>query len=398
MNMSMIRKKQGLFHSTRIILLFGFALLGVNEMVLWATPSQGGRGLMYVHSALTLPKGHLESYIGIRYFGKVANFVTTGVAYTLWDVQIPLSFNYGWSKHLEIGFSPILYQDINRSGGNFWQGKANLPDDMLFGVKIGSFSGLESPWVFGGMVSVRIPTAKNHNIIYEPYSAGRVSAGVLAIGSYFFNPIFPEAGWSLHGNIGYWNHNDVGKKLSSVPGAPTPQAMSSEILAGFGALYPTGSFDFSAEIHARHFLSRPPVSAYTREYVSYFTFGVYYKTYPWLTIEMGFDKSLIVGEDLTDYRYVPPKVPNFPNFPSWRGVLGIKIGILPRSLWVSEADQVKQKVKDRKAVLEQMLKSEADVKTAEDELARIQAERKKIEEELERLRKLLETERQKKKE
>lgn len=397
MGMSMIRKKQGLFKNARIIFLLVGFILGYGR-VLWATPSQGSRGLVYVHSAVSLPKGVLEFYIGTRYFGKVANFVTTGVAYTLWDVQIPLSLNYGLSKHLEFAFSPILYQDINRSGGNFWQGKANLPDDMLFSMKIGSFSSLESPWVFGGMVSVRIPTAKNHNIIYEPYSAGRVSGGVLAIASYFLNPTFPEAGWSLHGNIGYWNHNDVGKKLSSVPDAPTPQAMSSEILAGFGALYPAGSFDFSAEITARHFLSRPPVPAYSREYVSYFTLGVYYKAYSWLTIEMGLDKSLFVGEDLTDYRYVPPKVPNFPNYPSWRGVLGIKIGILPRSLWVSEGDQLKQKVKDRQAVLEQMLKSEANVKTAEDELARIQAERKKIEEELERLRRLLEIERQKKKE
>jgi hypothetical protein len=374
-----------------IVFLFSFSMV----MDVSGTTNLGGKGLIYVHSATTLPKGYLELYAGTRYFGKIASFAMTNRAYTFWDVQSVISLNYGAGKHIEIAVSPILYQDINRLGGNFWKGKANFPDDMFISAKVGSFAGLESPFTFGGMLSLRFPTAKNHNIIYEPYSAGSVELGITALASYYRNVMFPDMGWSIHYNLGYLNHDDVGKSLSQEKNAPTPQSMSSEILAGCGFLYPAESFDFSAEITARHFLMRPPGTAYSMEYVSYLTLGVYYRLYRWLSLEMAVDKSLIVGEDLTDYRYLTPKIPHFPNYPSWRGVLGVKLTILPTSLYASEASDLKQKAKDRQTILEKMINDQTNMESAEQELTRIQAERKKVEEELERLRKLLEEEKQK---
>jgi hypothetical protein len=367
-------------------------LCGMGATGLQGTPVRGGKGLAYVHSAATLNKGSLELYSGIRYFGKIASFGGSQRAYMLWDVQNSLSVNYGAGRHVELSITPILYQDINRPGGNFWKGKANFPDDILIGAKIGSFSRLESPFVWGGLVTLRLPTAKAHNVIYEPYSAGRVELHLTALASYYRNPVFPDAGWSAHVNLGYINHNDVGKSLSSDPGAPTPQRMSAEILTGWGILVPSDAFSFSAEVNARSFLARPPSPAYSREYSSYLTLGVNYRFSRWLGLEMGFDKSLLVGEDMTDYVFVRTKQRNFPNFPSWRGVLGVKLGILPRSLYQSEKAGLEQKAKDRQAILEKMIESQTDMESAEQELARIQAERKKVEEELERLRQLLESE------
>jgi hypothetical protein len=171
--------------------------------------------------------------------------------------------------------------------------------------------------------------------------------------------------------------------------------MSSEILAGWGFLYPAGTFDFSAEITARHFLVKPPVTAYSREYMSYLTLGVTYKLYRWCTLEMAFDKSLFTGSDQTVYRDIPVGGPGFPNYPSWRGVLGVKLAVLPFSLYASDQSDLKQKAKDRQVILEKMIEDQTDMQSAEQELTRIQAERKKVEEELERLRKLLESEKQK---
>lgn len=370
---------------------------------IWGTTSQGGKGLIYVHSARVIPKGYLEFYGGTRFYGKIANFGGASKAYTLWNVQGFTSFNYGLSPHIELAVSPILYQDTNSNRGNILEGQANFPDDILLSVKVGSMGALESPYLFGGMLYTRIPTAQQHNIIYEPYSAGSIELGFTGLISYFSNTTFPEEGWSIHGNLGYLSHNDVGRELTESPDDLTPQSMSSEILFGIGLLYPAGTFDFSGEITARYFLAEPPITAYSREYVSYLTAGVYYKPYPWVTFKMGIDVRFISEQDLSEYSPVtqlsPPPTEDFPNYPSWRGLLGVKLAILPTYLRSSsEKVLLERKALDRRAVLERMMREQQDTKDAESELARIRAERKKVEEELMRLRKLLEAEKKKKKE
>ncbi|MFH1942062.1 MAG: hypothetical protein ABIL68_08135, partial [bacterium] len=311
------------------------------------------------------------------------------------------SFNYGMSNHLELGFSPIFYQDTNSDGGNVMDGQANFPDDILMSIKIASFGGLENPFLFGGMLHTRIPTAEQHNIIYEPYSAGTLEVGLTGMVSYFSNQIFPEEGWSIHGNLGYLNHNDVGKALTDDPGDPSPQSMSSEILFGVGLRYPAGTFDFSGELNIRYFLTDPPVTAYSREYCSYLTAGVYYKPYPWVTFEMGVDFLLVSEEDISDYQntHLNPPLEDFPNYPTWRGVLGVKLAILPTSLYVSSERAVLEKrATDRREILEKMLREQKDTESAESELARIRAARQKLEEDLQRIKRLLEEEKKKKKE
>ncbi len=379
----------------RAVLIF---LCMVFTMRLWGTTPLGGPGLIYVHSAQVLPRGYLELYSGTRYFGKIASFESNQRAYTLWDVQILMSLNYGIGRHLSLGLSPVLYQDVNRNGGNFWKGKANLPDDIYLSLKAGSYSKMESPFMFGGMVTLRLPTAKQHNIIYEPYSAGKLEFGLTALATYFQKPAVPEMGWSIYVNAGLVNHNDVGKSLSGRAEDATAQSWSTELVLSDGFLYPMETFAFSLELNTRYFLSLPPESAYSREYVSYLTGGVYYMPNRWLSLEMGIDLRLLSQADMTSYEYIqPPPTVAFPNYPTWRGVLGARWSLLPRTLYKSEDALLKQKAKDRKAILEKMMDQETNTETAEQELTRIQAERKKVEEELERLRKLLDAEKQKEK-
>lgn len=364
---------------------------------LHSTTPLGGEGLLYVNSARVIPKGYLEYFGGTRFYGKVASFGPGRKAYTLWNVQGFTTFNYGASSHLEMAISPIIYQDTNGDGGNILDGQANLPDDLLLSMKIGSMGAMESPFIFGGVVYTRIPTGQQHNIIYEPYSAGRIEVGMTALVSYFSNIAFPEEGWSLHCNLGYLNHNDVGKELTDDSADPTPKSMSSEVLFGLGLRFPAGTFDFSAEINARHFLVRPPVTAYSREYFSYLTMGVYYKPYRWVTFEAGIDLQFVSGEDLSDYTdtQLPSPPADFPNYPNWRGVLGVKLAILPTHLYSSsEEELIKKRAGERRSILERMMKEQKDTEGAESELTRIRTERKKLEEELERMRKLLEAEKE----
>ncbi|MBN2416889.1 hypothetical protein JXO52_13660 [bacterium] len=359
----------------------------------------GGDGLIYIRSAKVLPKGHMQLYTGTRFFGKIAQFGGTGRAFTLWNVQGKSSLNFGASSHLELFVTPIFYQDTNTQKGNVLDGEGNAPDDIFLGMKVASFGPLESPFLFGGQLYARIPTAPTHNIIYEPYSAGKLEIGLTALASYYSNVMFPETGWSLHANLGYLNHNDVGVELTDNPDDPTAQTMSSDLIAGIGIRYPAGTFDFSAEINATTFINRPPETAYSREFVSYFTAGVYYTPYRWLTFSMGVDLRLASGEDLSNYAETalrPPPNADFPNYPGWRGVLGVNIRLLPISSRSSDTSYLESEAEKRQRILDQILKGQETDETADEELQRLQAERKEVENELNRLRKLLNEEKKKK--
>ncbi len=379
-----------------ILLLLGFS---INIM---AVPFQGGTGLIYIHSANVLKKGYLDFSGGTRYFGKIASFGGDQKAYTLWTVKGYLAFNYGLSENVELEFAPVFYQDTNRKGGSGLGKKGiNMPDDMYLGVKIGSFQQLESPYMFGGRLMLRIPTADKHNIIYEEYSAGSLEIHLQGLFSYFSNLKFPDAGWSLHANLGYINHNDVGQQLTDSEDDPSPQSMSSELIFGAGALFPAGDFDFSAELNANTFLTRPPVTAYSIEYSAYLTGGVYYKPRPWLTFQMGLDFRIASDDDLTEYSgsgnstLSPPPTSDFPNYPTWRGVLGFRMALLPKSLRSTEVEEMRKQGRDRRSILEKMMQNQGDTEDAEDELNRIKNERQRVEQELERLRRLLEDEKKK---
>ncbi len=364
--------------------------------MLQATPSTGGIGLMHVHAARSLPKGHLQFYSGTKYYGKVAGSGTNN-AYSLWNVQFFTSLNWGAGQHFEVAVSPIIYQETNTQEGNVMDGQANVIDDIFISAKIASFNSLESPFFFGGILYTRIPAGKAHNIIYENYSAGNLEVGLTGLVSYYSNLTFPDEGWSAHLNLGYLNHNDVGTKLTNNPDDPKPTAMSSELLFGIGGLYPAGTFDFSGEITARYFLVQPPVTAYSREYVSYLTLGVYYKPYPWLIFDFGMDIQLIAEDDLSEYETtsLPEPPEDFPNYPSWKGKLGVKLAILPASLYSTpEKNAIRQKSLQRKQVLERMIDEQDDTESAEGELERIKSERQKLESELERIRKLIEEEKE----
>ena len=375
-----------------------FLIFMIVSLPVWASPIQGSRGLINVHSARVMPKGHITLYGGTKYYGKVANFGGQNKAYTLWNVQGFTSINMGINEHLEVGVTPILYQDTNSDGGNILDGQANFPDDLYISFKLGSYSALESPYIFGGMLYTRIPLAEQSNIVYENYSAGTLEFGLTGLFTYLSNITFPDEGWKYHVNLGYLNHNDVGKELTDNPDDPTSNAMSAELLFGTGMLYPAGTFDFTWEINASYFITKPPVSAYSREYVSYLTGGVIYKPYPWLTFNTGLDIRLLSGKDQSDYVETSLiKRPDFPNYPTWRATIGAKIAILPTSLYSSDEEElIRKKALERQQIMQQMMNSDSETEEAEDELNRIKSERVKLEDELERLRKLLEKEKKNK--
>ncbi|MEJ2627724.1 MAG: hypothetical protein P8078_04130 [bacterium] len=379
-----------------IILLCMFFI----PLTLFSSTKFGYKGLIYLNSARVLPQGYLEFFAGTRYFGKVANFGGSGNAFTLWNVQAFTSFNYGLNSNVELAISPIIYQDTNNDKGNALDGQANVPDNLFVSIKVGCLGAENSNFLYGGILQTKIPTAEAYNIIYEPYSAGNIEVGVMGIASYYNNITFPDEDWSFHVNLGYWNHYDVGEELTDDPNDPKPNSMSSELIFGLGTRIPAGTFDFSSEINTRYFLNRPPVTAYSREYVSYLTAGIYYNPYRWLSFQMGIDIRLLSQEDLSVYRNTAlsrPSIKNTPNYPDWRCLLGVRFSILPFSLGSTPESEFQRDARNKKQLFKRMLDETQNTENAEDEVEALRKKRLRIEQELQRIRELLEQEEQKKK-
>ncbi len=355
-----------------------------------------GRGPLNVRSAWTLEPGYLTLSTYTRFYGKVATFNQAEQpgtnAITLWNVQGGLSLNYGISKHFEASFLPIIYQDTNRGGKGY-----NFLDDMFLLLKIGSFGSKGSSLSYGFDLGVRFPTAKDHNVIFEPYAANKTSFGAKALLSYARDPLYPEDAFSMHFNLGYWNHNDVGAKLTP---ADFPKDtvrvlnMTQELSYGAALLFPFEKFDFRLEVHGWTFLQAPPVTAYSRESVTYISPGVSYKPYRWMTMQLNADIRVTNAADKTDYtRPGVKRVSDLPNYSDWRITLGTKITLLPTSLYaISERDILMKKAESRRELFEQIIKEQRETESAEEELERIKEERRKAERELERLRRILEGE------
>lgn len=352
----------------------------------------GGRGLMNVRSAWNLDPGYLLMYTHARFFGQVAEQIKPNgdkSNYTLFNSQSTLILNYGISEHLELALSPILYQDTNRGVSQY-----NFIDDIYMFVKFGSLGANGSHLKSGIDLGVRFPTAETHNVVFEPYSTGRIGFGANTRFTWATRPFYPDDGFTLHINAGYWNLNDVGEKMTDIAGTVDTIRVSKptmELLYGVGMNFPTLKFDFSLEFFGNVFLQQPPVTAYSRENRAYISPRIRYKPYHWMNFDMSWDIRVLSGKDETDYT-APGVVayPGMPDYPPWRFNLGMQFTLLPRTSYtVSERDILIRKAAARKNLFEQIIRDKDETDVAQKEVERIKLERRKAERELQRLQQLI---------
>ena len=223
--------------------------------------SSSGIGLNHVQSARVVQPGSIYLKTSSNTFS-TSGQTKDGLSTTFWSVSGRVNINYGLNEHFELFATPTLYQDTNR-----FENATNTPGDFLFGVK---FSGISSPvssLSYGASVIASIPSAGVHNIPFEPYSAGKFAFGVNGLLTYSLDGLYSVDSPSVHVNLGYWNHNDVGAEL--IKGGPVstrPTSASQELLYGIGVEVPRGAFSLSAELFGNAFITTPLSTAK----VSYF--------------------------------------------------------------------------------------------------------------------------------
>lgn len=353
----------------------------------------GGRGLQHINAAWVQNRGQLALNFAMGSYYQTAKLPKSGTKpefVTYWDVQGGLGFHFAATRRLEFSLSQIVYQDTHPDSKG-----ANLPDDLFLSVKFGSFGGMRSRAKVGLMYTARIPLAKQHNIFFEPYSAGTIEMGLLGLFSYSKDALIYENGFNVHLNLGMWHHNDVGKFLVGTRtdsfAVLTP---SQAFLWGAGFAIPSHQFDFTLEVFGRNFLKRPPATAYSREDFAYLTPGVTYRPVYWTAINVGVDIRLSPDNEKTYYvAGLDPVNPDLPSYPDWRARLGVRFALNrpapppgQKPLFASSNGRL---VPMQKNLEEQLREERRKTETAEDELERIRSERKRMESMLARLRTLL---------
>jgi len=366
-----------------------------------ASPIGYSPGPLHVSPAWTLAKGRLLFASHSRAFFKdevttAADGSKSGVTY--WDIQGDIGLVYGFSSNLELGISQIVYQD-NHKGGNGY----NLPDDLYLTAKLGSFGTAKSNLRFGVKVDVKIPVADYHNLPLEPYTANRIGLGFMGLFSIVTEPLFPDSDVNFNGNIGVYNHNDLGVRQTKDEKDPVvAEKDTKEIVWGLSASKMMKEFGIFAELYGRAFINQPPITAYTRESSMYFAPGVVYSHKSNFSLKASLDIRLLGNSDQTVYgiengSYVDKPWQTVPNLPSWRisvgGSYALNLGgskepsMLARQQQMREATggaQIDQKIYD------ELAKERQRTESAEEELERIRAERQRMEQLLERLRNILE--------
>ncbi|MBN1541686.1 hypothetical protein JW992_06035 [candidate division KSB1 bacterium] len=364
-------------------------------VLLLSTASQaavinGGRGLPHTKAAWVQERTHLSMLMHTRFWGKVSQFTDTQLglqdAVTVWTVQGLVSMNYGLGKHFGVTLTPIAYQDVH-------QGQTEeYPWDTFLGLKIGSFGPKANSLNYGFELGARFPTGERHNVIYEDYTAGTIEAGLTALLSYAYDPLYPEDALNVHANLGYWHHNDVGQDL--IPKVLHPENNvihpSQHVNYGLGFTIPTIGFNYGLELYGLWWIQKPPRAAASRENYAYINASVTYKAFRWFHFMVSGDYRLTADVNETT---LPQRFPELgtPNYNTWRVNVGAKFVLLPTSIYrTRERDILMQKAESRRELFEQIIRERRETESAEEELERIRDERRKAERELERLRKVLE--------
>lgn len=256
------------------------------------TTIYGGRGLMRVASAEPIGRSQFFANTYFQTFlDPSKRRGSLGKDHTL-----TMGFTVGLSHSLELTLLATPYQDDQQ---HVW----GPPGDTHIGLK------LALPLKFGGVsTGVRafavLPTAKNANVPYEPFSSGKLGAGAQALVTVDMTQSFPLVPLKLYLNFGYMDHMLNDSFFT---------AEQDQFLYGVGVKFPIRSLVFHTEYTAEVFANNANLTF--AENSSRISQGVKFLG-PWdiildLTAEVGLDQpATIVGapqyyqKDYADWKVI----------------------------------------------------------------------------------------------
>ncbi|MDZ7337650.1 MAG: hypothetical protein ONB30_03835 [candidate division KSB1 bacterium] len=344
-------------------------------------------------TAQSLPRGELLAIAYSEVYFKQVEFKSALgdlVHVTYWDIQGTVGFRYAVSNHLEVGIRQVLYQDNHKVAPGF-----NLPDDLFLSACLNGFGPASGHLRLGAHLSARVPLAKYHNVVLEPYSAGRIelcTRGLLGVDT---APGSPDHGVAVDLAVGLLNHNDLGKRLTDAPDdSIAARSSSRQWLWAVGVTLRRTPFVFAVTLSGNHFLQQPPVTAYSRENYAYLSPSVLYRCTWWLTLGSALDVRLYNASDQTVYSGALPRVGHdFDNYPPWRLRLVAQLVVhsnRPHERTPSDKPPLPaSNAPVNEEVVRQLAKEKHAAEEAEQELERIRQERERVARILNKLREIM---------
>ena len=258
------------------------------------TTSMGGRGLFRTLSAENVQTSQL--YFN-TYFASFLepNKVRKDLGQ---DHTVTVGLTLGISRHLEFMAMLTPYQDDQAS---IWA----PPGDTQLGLKFQTpFSG--SVIKTAVHLFTRLPTAKRHNVQFEPFSSGKVTAALLGILSLDLTDSFPLLPLKIHANFGYMDHDLPGDPFSGI---------DDQFIIRSGLKFPIRSTVFFTEYSAEVFANNPLIDEYSLN-SQRLTQGIKFLG-PWSTV-----MDLVVDFSLSK-KSIVPVLPYIKDYADWKIIFGV---------------------------------------------------------------------------
>ncbi len=350
--------------------------------------------LIHTQTGSGLQEGRMVIDADMNFYTKGVEFIGTNKPIDFksvhyWLVAGNIVASYGILEHLDASLSLRLYQDTHRS--NVY----NLPDDIFFTLRSGSFKTSQNHLQHAFLVSTRFPTAEQHNYLFTIFASGAIEYGAMYALSIFSDTFMPDYHFNAHFNIGYWNHNESGLKYSFENGKEfTAQKNSSELRMALGAVFPTRIFDYRLELTGMLYLNRPEDFIYSAEEWLFLTPSVRTKITSNIFFDLGVDIRLSPGER----EWTRPDIPNpakhldLPtNYPDWKVQMGAVFAFNVKGTAIDNVKAYEQaKAKERVDEFEMILKEREKAKEVQKEIEKLKKLRKEADEQIKELKKILE--------
>ena len=346
----------------------------------------GGKSLFYTQIA----QGYATGQLGFAFYTRI--YAKPITERDIRNNQVVLCANYGVAKHWELSLTQIVYQDICFNlleGGETSQ----LPGYTQIRIKTSNYNFKigEKIFFFGFQGSVT-KQSKYYNIYLEPYYDYGVAGRFCMLFSYYTNPFYPEESSAIHFNVGYTNYNDAEKIVDSGQSIPV----------SIGYVRSNLKTEYSLEMHGDFFVTRPYISAFSRENYLYICPGFKYKIFLGLAIGAAVDVKLYSEDELTTNKFAPFSNDEYPQYPAWR--LNLKLDYIPSTGFyeidtfgkIDKASVTKESLRsrriitDKKSLFEWVIDENMGAEYIDLELEKIRRERKEAEKELEKLKKEIE--------
>jgi len=279
----------------------------------------GGKAFLHTNTALVMPPGALDMSLYTRgYTGPVE-----GEDYFISNGTSAMATTFGFSRRVEVGFTQILYQDLNATTRTDKDVATMIPGNTYIRIKAAGYPMGEH--MFWGIISaLRYRVALYQDVHLEPYQGSGIEPEITSLFSYYVKPLYPDEAPSFHLNLGYLNHND----------GETPTSSAQELTYLVSAMFPRPRYDYGFEIYGSNFLKQPGDTVLSREDWLYITPMVRYKLFKGLTFTLGLDVLIIGGTDES----VPSTDP-LPNYSPWR--LAMKVDFTPSTAFYAAPTFVK---------------------------------------------------------